>query len=121
MATTKHHTRHLRGQVIGFGVSALVALVIFGTAAWWWTRTVALPDGPVYHHGRVVGTAMGVKSLGAGRIYFAEIVDAEAEAMLKFSTYQYGGYTFSISAIELVRYPESGNRVRLLRVDAKAE
>jgi hypothetical protein len=121
MPMSKQPTRQLRAQAVGLGVSALVAFTIFGAAAWWWTRTVVLPNGPVYHNGRVVGSAIGVKSLGAGRIHFAEIADAEAEAMLKFGKYQYGAYTFSISAIQLVRYPETGNRVRLLRVDAKAE
>jgi hypothetical protein len=123
MPMSKQPTRQLRTQLIGFGVSALVAFVIFGTAAWWWTRSpgTALPDGPVYMNGRVVGSAVGVRSVGAGRIQFAEIADADAEAMLRFGRYQYGEFTFSISTIQIVHYPQTGSRVRLLRVTAQAE
>jgi hypothetical protein len=119
----KQRTRQLRSQAIGFAVSALVALVIFGAAAWWWTRGqgAVLPNGPVYQNGRVVGSAVGVRSVGAGRIHFAEIADAEAASILQFGKFQYGELSFSISAIQIVHYAESGTRVRLLRVTAQAE
>jgi hypothetical protein len=109
--------------VIGFAISAVVAFVVFGTAAWWWTRSegTALPDGPLYQNGRVVGSAVGARSVGAGRVHFAEIVDAEAQALLQSGKFWYAGFTLSISTIQIVHYPESGNRVRLLRVTASAD
>jgi hypothetical protein len=120
---SKQHTRQLRAQLTGFAVSAVVAFVLFGTAAWWWTRDqgTALPDGPLYQNGKVVGSAVGVRSVGAGRIHFAEITDGEAHALLQSGKFQYGEFTLSISTIQNVHYPESGNRVRLLRVTASAD
>jgi hypothetical protein len=118
----KQHTTQLRTQAVGFAVSALVAFAIFGTAAWWWTRPpgTPLPDGPVYQSGRIVGMAVGVRSVGAGQVHFAEITDADG-LLQRLGKFEYFGSSLSISTIEIVRHPETGSGVRLLRVVAKAE
>ena len=114
-------TIRLRTEVIGFTASAFVVLLIAALAAWWWThsREAILPDGDIYQNGRIVGRAVGVRSDRAGQIHFAEI--ANADALLNFGKFQYGGATLSIHTIQIVRYPESGPGVRLLRVTARPD
>jgi hypothetical protein len=121
MPTSRQRARQLRAQLIGFAVSALVALVIFGTTAWWWTSTreTALPDGDLYQNGKIVGRAVGVRSDRAGQVHFAEIADADA--LLKLGKFQYGASTLSINTIQIVHYPQSGSGVRLVRVTARPD
>jgi hypothetical protein len=117
---SKHHTQRLHPGLVGFASSAIIVLVIAALAAWWTqNRDLALPDGPVYQNGRIVGRALGVTSPGAGRVHFAEIADADA--LLDFGKFQYGEFTLSISAILRVQHPGSGGGARLLRVTAKAD
>jgi hypothetical protein len=114
-------TRRLRVEAIGVATSAIVVLSISGLVAWSWvkSRETVLPDGPLYQNGKVVGKAVGVRSVGAGQIHFAEITDADA--LLDFGKFQYRDSTLSISTIQIVRYPESGTGARLLRVTARAD
>jgi hypothetical protein len=115
----QQHTERLHPGLVGFASSAIIAFVIAALAAWWTqSREIALPDGPVYQNGKVVGRAVGVTSPGSGRVNFAEIADADA--LLNFGKFQYGDSTLSISAILRVQYPESGG-ARLLRVTARAD
>lgn len=113
---SKQRSKRLRAEMIGFAVFAFVVVLAAGLVAQWWTegRETALPDGPVFQNGKLVGRAVGVKSVGKSEIHFAEISDADA--LLKSGKFQYGGSTLSINAIQNVRYAQSGGGVRLLRV-----
>ena len=115
------NTIGLRTQIVAFSTSALVAVVIFGIAAWRWTQSsdTVLPDGPVYQNGRIAGSAVGVRADREGRIHFAEIIDADP-LLQQLGKFEYGGATLSISTIQIVRHPESGSGVRFLRVVARA-